>query len=274
MIDLILAILCLLLVALFVALIVGLIKPAKVLLWDKKPNRWKVFGWYMLSSMVVCVLLGIITPTTSEDHIQYAKEYIAEGNYGDAISELKEIPQDDSLYAEAQILIARTESLQKAGVVQETEKNEIKTAEIKQQPSESDASKTTTATIKPIIKNPSEITSVEDAKAFIKGKIFTAVKARGLDGQYYKIACSDDSFTLWCAYPSDNEWGSPRYRGKYEIKQGKYTDTGNSYYILLFTPDNQSNSLKCLAFNISVLSFLDCYGNVAKSVEGNINTWN
>jgi len=42
--------------ALFVGLVIGLIKPRWVLPWSKKPNRWKVFGWFV----VLFLVLGIV----------------------------------------------------------------------------------------------------------------------------------------------------------------------------------------------------------------------
>ena len=109
------AILGLLSFALFIALIVGLVKPALVLRWTNKPTRLKVFGYWILATFVV----GIIGVATESDEdrakssIESAKNYIEQENYSSAISRLEDIDKENPLYSEAQILLQQADSLNK-----------------------------------------------------------------------------------------------------------------------------------------------------------------
>jgi len=111
------AILGLLSFALFIAFIVGLVKPALVLRWTNKPTRLKVFGYWILATFVV----GIIGVATESDEdrakssIEAAKNYIEEENYSSAISNLEDIDKENPLYSEAQILLQKADSLNKMG---------------------------------------------------------------------------------------------------------------------------------------------------------------
>ncbi len=116
-------ILGLLLVVLFILLIVGLVKPTIVLKWSKKPTRLKVVGWYFLTTIIVSILFGVFSNDdsgNSESKINSAIEKIENKKYDSAISELKKINSADSLYAQAQKLISKADSLIK---VQEAESN-------------------------------------------------------------------------------------------------------------------------------------------------------
>ena len=55
------------LIILFLAMILGFIYPAKVLFWDKKPTRLKVFGFWILSNAVLSVLLAVSDTDVSEE---------------------------------------------------------------------------------------------------------------------------------------------------------------------------------------------------------------
>lgn len=102
--------------ALFIALIVGLIKPSTVLRWDSKPTRLKVFGYWILSF----VILGILSALTESEEdraansLQQAKNYIEQENYSRAITRLEDIDSTSSLYQEAQELIKEADSLNTA----------------------------------------------------------------------------------------------------------------------------------------------------------------
>lgn len=124
------AILGLLSFALFIALIVGLVKPQLVLRWTDKPTRLKVFGYWILAT----VLVGIIGVATESDedkaksNIEAAKNYIEQENYSSAISRLEDIDKENPLYSEAQILLQQADSLNK---MTEEEKKLAKEMEIK-----------------------------------------------------------------------------------------------------------------------------------------------
>lgn len=106
-------ILGLLSVALFIALIVGLVKPSLILRWTNKPTRLKVIGFYFLSVIITGVLGALFIDTTidSKAKIESANKFIKEGKYSNAISSLKEVEKTDSLYSNAQTLIKKAENL-------------------------------------------------------------------------------------------------------------------------------------------------------------------
>ncbi|CAM3330754.1 DUF1761 domain-containing protein [Zobellia roscoffensis] len=101
--------------ALFIALIVGLIKPSIILRWSKKPTRLKVIGFWFIGF----IGLGVIAIATAnkeemaKSNIESANKYIKEGKYENAISDLKNIEEDNPLYQEAQELLQKTDSLSK-----------------------------------------------------------------------------------------------------------------------------------------------------------------
>ena len=106
------AILMIIFFSLFIFLIVGLIKPAKVMRWSKKPTRLKVLGWFLLSFVVIFISVQINNNFyTSEEHINVAKEGIAKGHFSKAIDHLKKIKKEDVLYAEAQTLLTEIDNL-------------------------------------------------------------------------------------------------------------------------------------------------------------------
>jgi hypothetical protein len=137
MVKIIEGILGLLFIAFVFALIVGLIKPARVIRWSKKPTRWKVVGWWLLSWVVIIVLVMINdTFYTPEERINMAKKSIANGNYSTAITELKKIKREEVLYAEAQILFAHADSLRLVDEAQKKAIAEEKAAEKARQKAE------------------------------------------------------------------------------------------------------------------------------------------
>lgn len=124
------AILGLLSFALFIALIVGLVKPSLVLRWTNKPTRLKVFGYWIMATLIV----GIIGVATESDEdrakssIEAAKNEIKEENYSIAISKLEDINKQNPLFSEAQQLIKKADSLNK---IREKEKRLAKEMEAK-----------------------------------------------------------------------------------------------------------------------------------------------
>ena len=98
---------------LFIALIVGLVKPALILRWTNKPTRLKVIGYWILSIIITSVLAVMVIDTKidSKTVIQTGKLEIEEGSYLDAISTLEVIEKTDSLYSNAQSLIKTADSL-------------------------------------------------------------------------------------------------------------------------------------------------------------------
>ncbi|WP_158975003.1 hypothetical protein [Cellulophaga sp. L1A9] len=115
--------------ALFIALIVGLIKPSIILRWSKKPTRLKVFGFCIIG-FIGMVIISIVTTDKDEmaiSNIESANKYIEKGKYENAMTYLKKVKEDNSLYQEAQQIIKKTDSLIK---LTEEEKLLAKNAEI------------------------------------------------------------------------------------------------------------------------------------------------
>lgn len=54
------------LIILFIAMILGFINPTKVLFWDKKPTRFKVFGFWILSNAILSILLAVFSVSDSD----------------------------------------------------------------------------------------------------------------------------------------------------------------------------------------------------------------
>jgi hypothetical protein len=95
---------------LFVALIIGLIKP-RLFLRNKRNARWKIAGLWFLATFVTALASSQITihrlskMTTAELINAYEKE-----KNSLAYDLLKKIPPEDSLYNKAQLLIEKKES--------------------------------------------------------------------------------------------------------------------------------------------------------------------
>ncbi len=126
------AILGLLSFALFIALIVGLVKPALILRWTDKPTRLKVFGYWILAIFIVG-MIGVATESDEDkakSNIESAQKYIEEENYSDAISKLGDIDKENPLYSEAQKLLHKADSLNKMTAEEKriAKENEIKKA--------------------------------------------------------------------------------------------------------------------------------------------------
>ena len=65
----------LLALGLFVALIVGMFNPGKVLFWMRRPTRLKVFGLYVLCTFTAFLILGfLLDPFEEELVVPYVEE--------------------------------------------------------------------------------------------------------------------------------------------------------------------------------------------------------
>lgn len=120
-----------LILALFIALIVGLVKPQLVLPWTTKPSRIKVLSYWILATFFVGIL--IVATEKPEDlaksNIEAAQKHINQGDYSAAIARLKRINKDNTLYPEAQKLIQKIDSLRKIEEKKTLEENRSKQIE-------------------------------------------------------------------------------------------------------------------------------------------------
>ena len=74
----------LLIVILFIALIVGLVKPALILRWTNKPTRLKVIGYWILSIIITSVLAVMVIDTEPSIETEIKKE-VAEPSIEDEV---------------------------------------------------------------------------------------------------------------------------------------------------------------------------------------------
>lgn len=121
--------------ALFIALIVGLVKPSLILRWTNKPTRLKVIGYWFLS-IIVTGILGVIfidDTINAKANIESASKYIEEGNYSNAISELEKIQKTDTLYNNAQLLLKKADSLSNLTAEQKQIAKELKNENAKKE---------------------------------------------------------------------------------------------------------------------------------------------
>jgi flagellar biosynthesis GTPase FlhF len=287
----------LLLGALFVAFIIGLIQPEWILRWSKKPTRGKVFGWWLLFSFILLVLeivtIIVMPSPTPQEIMGYAKSDMEAGRYISAVDNLKQIAPEDSLYAEAQSLLAQVEPKaeaerkrieeeriakeeQERKKAEEKAKKEAeekaakeeqerkKAAEKAKKEAEEKASANNNKESSRVI-NPSSISTVAEAGNYIKGKTFITTPTGQL---WYKVTFSGNSFTLWGAYPADGKWDHVIDTGKsYEVEERRYSDTGQRFFSVRLEG--------CVSLNISQLHFQYCEG-IPPSVatEGDRNPWN
>jgi vacuolar-type H+-ATPase subunit I/STV1 len=123
---------------LLIALIIGLIKPEAILRWSKKPTRLKVFGFWILATLIIVIISPLTddNAVNSSGKLKTAKNLIELEHYEDAISKLKEIEKDDSLYVEAKELLTEAEKLMS---MTEAEKIKLKEAEEKKKAEEEKA---------------------------------------------------------------------------------------------------------------------------------------
>ena len=121
--------------ALFIALIVGLVKPSLILRWTNKPTRLKVIGYWFLS-IIVTGILGVMfidDTVNAKANIESASKYIEEGKYSNAISELEKIQKTDTLYNNAQLLLKKADSLSNLTAEQKQIAKELKNENAKKE---------------------------------------------------------------------------------------------------------------------------------------------
>lgn len=127
--------------------------------------------------------------------------------------------------------------------------------------------------------NPSNISSIEEAKSYIDGKTFIATPS-GEREMWYKASFSGNSFTLWTSTPTAGSWGSPRFTGNYTIESQRYSNTGQQFFYIVLTQsgDDYHSNMYCTKFIISDLTFVNCNAynsdNRAKAKVGDRNPWN
>tara|TARA_B100000902_G_C27134837_1_gene825508 strand:- start:113 stop:880 length:768 start_codon:yes stop_codon:yes gene_type:complete len=78
------AILGLILIILFICLIIGLVNPSKILKWDKKPNRIKVFIYWF----ILCIVITAILPKESNETDKVINDILK----NDSLDEINENP--------------------------------------------------------------------------------------------------------------------------------------------------------------------------------------
>jgi hypothetical protein len=125
---------------LFIVLIIGLIKPKTVMRWSNKPTRLKVFGLWILATLILVIIstLTIDSTESTVTKIETAKSLIEQEKYEEAITKLKDIETNDSLYLDVKNLLAKAEELMS---LTEEEKLQIKAAEEKKKIEEEKAVK-------------------------------------------------------------------------------------------------------------------------------------
>lgn len=111
-------ILGLLILVLFIALIIGCIKPSLILKWVDKPTRLKVVGYWFLSTVFTTILsfMFIDNNLDTESILKNADKNINEGNYVEAISLLKVVKTNDTLFHKASSLSKKADSLNKQSI--------------------------------------------------------------------------------------------------------------------------------------------------------------
>jgi len=82
---------------------------------------------------------------------------------------------------------------------------------------------------------------------------------------------------MYSTYPSEGTWGGAPTKGTYTVEEKRYTDTGQRYYLVLFTRDGDEVSMgglmAGLGFIVSELSFTNFDGDRAHATVGDRNPW-
>ena len=125
---------------LFIAFIVGLVKPTLVLFWSKKPTRIKVFGWWIVS-IILCSFMYNIVDTqrinliTDEERIDTANIQIKENNYKEALVTLSLVDSSNAQANELKRLVDSLQHEKDLNVIRdkEAQAKEIAELEIKKQ---------------------------------------------------------------------------------------------------------------------------------------------
>jgi hypothetical protein len=108
-------------VVLTIAFIVGMVKPTLVLGWMKNPNRWKVFGFWILGSVILGAMITtpeeeaaeILNNMSSDELIQNATLQADSGNYVQAFKFLDKIDTTDQKYKESRNLYDKIDGKRK-----------------------------------------------------------------------------------------------------------------------------------------------------------------
>lgn len=111
-------ILGLLSLVLFIALIIGCIKPSLILKWVDKPTRLKVVGYWFLSMVFITILnfMFIDNNLDTESILKNADKNINEENYIEAINLLKTVKTNDTLFHKVSSLSKKADSLNKQSI--------------------------------------------------------------------------------------------------------------------------------------------------------------
>ena len=94
-----------------IALLVGLVKPSLVIRWSKAPTRFSVFGYWLLSIFIIGFIIRLdedVDESKNEvtnSNFELAQEYISEGKYREAVSELELVTRDNADYYQATQLL-------------------------------------------------------------------------------------------------------------------------------------------------------------------------
>ena len=106
--------------AAFVFLIIGLIKPSKVLIWHKKPTRGGVFLYWVALTIFLAIVGAVFAPGTNsidsklsdEAIIDSSKQLIENNEFLDAKSMLKSIDTASKYYSQAKNLFREIDSIE------------------------------------------------------------------------------------------------------------------------------------------------------------------
>ena len=101
---------------LFILLLIGLFNPNKILFWSKRATRMKVFGYWILSNIIIIIVMVMISnhydsKRSPEERLKAAKEYFNKQEYSSAVYQLKKIPTESNCYKDAQCLLIKADSL-------------------------------------------------------------------------------------------------------------------------------------------------------------------
>ena len=106
-----------------------------------------------------------------------------------------------------------------------------------------------------------KISSIEDTQKHINGKTYMATPRGDV---WFKITFEGDNFTLWKALPSEGSWGEPAMRGTFNISEGRYSDTGQRYYMVRLIDRNADTDyipLDCWDFDIMQMALYNCHNH-------------
>lgn len=89
----------LLMLATFVAFMIGLVNPSLIMRWSIKPSRWKVLGWFLLINLILFILFAIVSRdsyfVTDEDECEKVEQMEHQSN--DSINDALKINENEIL---------------------------------------------------------------------------------------------------------------------------------------------------------------------------------